>query len=45
MVSKGNRLGGWGIGWGLEWKCYKLGCDDHFTTINVIEFIELKIYK
>ena len=21
---------------GLGWKCYKLGCDDHCTTINVI---------
>ena len=28
-------LGVGGCTWGLGWKCYKLGCDDCRTTINV----------
>ena len=37
MVSKGERLGGvGGCAGGLGWKCCKIGCDDHCTTINVI---------
>ena len=36
-----RQVGGWGRGTeGLGWKCYKIWCDDHCTTINVIKFIE-----
>ena len=34
---------GWGVGGcteGLGWKSIKFGCDDYYTTINVIKFIE-----
>ena len=31
----GCGVGGWAGS--LGWKCYKIGCDDHCTTINVIE--------
>ena len=33
----------WGVdGWagGLGWKCYKIGFNDHYTTLSVIKFIE-----
>ena len=43
IVSKGDRVG-WGRD-GLEvWdgNAVKLGCDDCYTTINVIKFIQLK---
>ena len=36
---------GWGMGAGLgvwDGNDIKLGCDDRWTTINVIKFIELK---
>ena len=40
MVSKGDRLGGDGLGlW--DGNAIKFGCDDHCTPIN-IKFIELK---
>ena len=38
MVSKGDRLGvGWGDALGVwDGNVIKLGCDDHCTTINII---------
>ena len=44
MISKGYRLRvGDGLGvW--DGSAIKLGCDDHCTTINTIQFIELKRY-
>ena len=42
MVSKGDRLGGLGV-W--DGNAIKLGCDNHCTAINVIQFIEFKKKK
>ena len=43
MVSKGDRLGGGGMGWGVwDGNDIKLDCDDCCTTVNVMKFIELK---
>lgn len=42
-LSKGDRLGVGGWEGDLRWKCYEMGCGDHCTTVNVINFIELKI--
>ena len=33
-------MGGWAGG--LGWKCYKTGCGDHCTNINVTKLTELK---
>ena len=42
MVTNGDRLGG---GWvGSFDGNVKLGCDDGYTTINIIKFIELKMF-
>ena len=43
MVSKGDRLGGWGQAGVWAGNPIKLDCDDPCTTINVIKFIDLKI--
>ena len=41
MISKGDRLGGWGDGLRVwDGNAIKLGCDDCCTTINVIKFTE-----
>ena len=38
MVSKGDSLGGEGMGWaGWYGNDVKLGCDDHSANINVIK--------
>ena len=42
MVSKGDQLGGGGMGWEFRMEAIKLGCDDPRTTRNVIKFIEEK---
>ena len=42
MVSKEDRLGVVGMGWGFGMEMLKLGCDDHCTNIHVIKFIENK---
>ena len=43
MVSKGDRLGGWGDKLGIwDGNAIKLGCDEHCITINVIKFTKLK---
>ena len=44
MISKGDKLGGWGGVPGVwDGNAIKLGCDDHCTTINVINsLINLK---
>ena len=45
MVSKGDSLG-WRDGLGIMvGSDLKFGCDDHYTTMNVIKFIELKNIK
>ena len=41
MVSKGGSLGGRG----MEGNAIKLGCDDGWTIINVVKFIELEKKK
>ena len=43
MVSKGDSLGGWGDALGLwDGNPIKLDCDDHCTTINVINLLSNK---
>ena len=39
MVSKGDMLRGDGLG--VSDGNVKLGCDDGYTTINIIKFIDL----
>ena len=47
MVTKADRLvGGGGDGEGVwDGKVVKLGCDDRYTTVNVIKFIESKKFN
>ena len=46
MVSKGDRLGGGEDGLGIwDGNAIKLGCDDHFTAINLINSLSNKIIK
>ena len=43
MVTRGDRLRGGRDGLGVwDGNLLKLGCDDGCTTINIIQFIELK---
>ena len=41
MVSGGDSLGGWGFELGLwDGNPVKLGCNDHYTTTDVINSFE-----
>ena len=42
MISKGDRVGGGEDRLGIwDGNVIKLGCDDNFSTINVIKFTEV----
>ena len=41
MVTGAGR----GIGWIWDGNAVQVGCDDHYTTINVIKFSVLKAKK